>query len=580
MVQNLLTRWRKGSYATRSKLVGSTFLVCYLIYIAANRLLISDGENDPIYRLLGIERRDQSFSVLSMALIGCAAWAVSALHRSQLIALTQTPKGQRALVALVALFFANAGVSSIAGISADMNGRFLIPLYGWVALILGAQLALCALALSRIQSTATNIILLTALGVLSLYALNFSLAQWFRTEGLPFKIFSLMLSGWLVAGVFIYAARSFSTWKTVFGVLLLTFFAPLVAAIYDGLGTSDRAVDPLQRFASINLSSTPDIHILSLDALAPPELAATYLDLDSVAYNEALLLPGVHRFSNAFSTHVPTKWALNSVMRLAQADFPPRLDYFVGQRNSPLATLLHANGYRVETGFPIVYMGVKGEYVDDYRPDPSSAVSNSALCILADSSLVAFYGFCKIGEILDEPSPTDPWNDQVVEIMRGFISRAEGPPIFSYHHLLKPIGHTSLDYQTGNRKDEAEFRRAFVTNDAHALDFLSQIKSLRWESGRPTIVIVKGDHGLWVSRTVSVEEDANFFVQDRHGIVLASLVNRTVCTPSELDYFAADYATPERILGGLFRCLAENPEQVDQALNFSEPFPFRQYRYQ
>ena len=95
----------------------------------------------------------------------------------------------------------------------------------------------------------------------------------------------------------------------MFGVLLLTFFAPLVAVIYDGLKTSDYAVGPLQRFASINLSSTPDIHILSLDALAPPELAATYLDLDSVAYNEVLLLPGVHRFSNAFSTHVPTKWA-------------------------------------------------------------------------------------------------------------------------------------------------------------------------------------------------------------------------------------------------------------------------------
>lgn len=580
MLGKLRTAWRNGALKTRIALVGAAFYGLYLLYVLANRLLIADGDNDPINIFLGIERRDQFFLITLPILIGFACLAAQFLHRRALLKPAVTPGARRAMLIVLALIFANALASSAAGVVEDMNGRFLLPLYAWVAVVLGLQIVIAALALPRISTVALQLSLLASLGVLAFFALNFSLAEWFRTGSLATQLFGLVVTTIVIAAFFGAVLFRLEAWRKVALVLILTFCAPIVSAGIKYVAVTLEQAGSLERFSSIKLASTPDIHIVSLDALAPPELAGRYLDVETVPYAKALNAPGVRRFPNAFASSVPTKSSLNSVMRLAQGDFPPRLDYFSGRRASPLSTLLHSNGYHVATGFPIIYMGFKGRHIDSYRPDPTLVVANSALCILADASPLAFFGFCQVGTVLDKEYVERPWPDQVVKLLEDYLARGEGPPVFTYHHILKPIGHTSLDYRTGDNESRRKFRRFFLAQAANADRLIQRLSSLGSQSSRRSIIILTGDHGLWISRTVGIDDNPSLFVQDRHGIVLATLLDQSGCPPGAVGRFMSAYATPERLLGGILQCLSVDPARTEAALRFSEPIDFAKHLYE
>lgn len=98
--------------------------------------------------------------------------------------------------------------------------------------------------------------------------------------------------------------------------------------------------------------------------------------------------------------------------------------------------------------------------------------------------------------------------------------------------------------------------------------------------GAPSILIVMGDHGPFLSRTVRANKDPTFVVQDQHGILAAVLVNGTGCTAKQLQHYTSTFATPERILAGVMRCLARDPARIDKAMKFEEAYAFENYLYE
>ena len=580
MFQKLMNIWHTSTLKTKvGFILGTGFYGLGMLYVAVHRLLIAGHNNDPIYKIFGIDLRDQFFLINLIMLIVFSCWSGLAIRQRGLLRPVDKSSSSCPLTIIFALIFANAAASSAGGVIADMSERFLLPVYVWVLIILIVQLAFVRLALPRIRSVALQLLILVSLSVLAIYALNFCLAAWFRTEGLVLQILALTVTSLMVTSLFLLVLARHTIWKNVALILTLTFFAPLINISLQYATDDVETPGPLGRFADLKLSSKPDIHIVSLDALAPPELAAKYLDLDEVPYAIALTDKNVKRFPNAFATNVPTKWSINSVMRLAQSDFPPYFDYFSGQRASPLSALLHSNGYVIENGFPGTYLGYKGEHIDSYRPDPSWAIRNSAICILADASPMAFFGLCEVGVLLDKERIAKPWEDQVVDLLQAYLTREDGPPMFTYHHILDPIGHTPLNYRTDSLEAQTAFRGIFLSKAKRASTLIRKISRLAQKNKRHTVIILIGDHGLWVSRTVKFEENRTFFVQDRHGIVLATLVDQSGCSPSELKYFMQNHATPERLLAGLFRCLTTDPLSFERALSFSEPFNFGKYPY-
>ena len=550
------------------------FLIFYFIL---NYLIVTDGLSDPVYQAIGLPRTAQlewvSLAVLFVA-GGMAIALAAAIPRGD----TATTIEHRTLIVLLALVFANAVTSSMGAVFADLNQRFWLPLYVWALLGLLIQLTLAGIALRFLPWAFIHGLLLAGLGTFSFYALNFSLAQWFRTGSSARQAFAIVAVFVLLLVLFSLVNRARLKGRTAALVLGLMSIAPLVTLAAGNLPS--REPGNLARFSGIAFASAPDIHIISVEALAPPGLASAYLELDAVAYEEALELANVHRFANAFATNVPTLRSLNSVMRLAQSDTSPnRTDYFAGGSPSPLTTVLHANGYHITTGFPSLHMDGKGEHVDGYSTGPSQTESkeNSTLCMLADASVLSFFGYCHIGA---QPRDTDlheRWVEQIVDT----VTRTDHDgPRFTYHHILTVIGHTVASYRTGDEQDRQQFRDYFEAQDLRAAELLRSLHDLFAEELDNAIVILTGDHGLWMSRTASLADQPEFYVQDRHGIVLATIYNDTQCGPDVLAHYMSNYATPERLLGGLIRCLANDPDRVDAALNFHEPVAFEPYTYE
>ena len=96
----------------------------------------------------------------------------------------------------------------------------------------------------------------------------------------------------------------------------------------------------------------------------------------------------------------------------------------------------------------------------------------------------------------------------------------------------------------------------------------------------PSLLVVMGDHGPFLSRTVSPNDNPTFVVQDQYGILAAILVNDTGCSTRQLQHYTQTYATPERILAGVIRCLARDPAQFDAAMKFDEAYKFEKFLYE
>lgn len=89
-----------------------------------------------------------------------------------------------------------------------------------------------------------------------------------------------------------------------------------------------------------------------------------------------------------------------------------------------------------------------------------------------------------------------------------------------------------------------------------------------------------GVHGPFLSRTVSLQDDPAFVVQDRYGIPAAVLVNNTECDAGRTQHYTAAFATPARILAGVMRCLARDPARLDAVMKFDEAYDFRTFLYE
>ena len=143
---------------------------------------------------------------------------------------------------------------------------------------------------------------------------------------------------------------------------------------------------------------------------------------------------------------------------------------------------------------------------------------------------------------------------------------------------FNPIGHyfnRSLDREARER-----YATQYLDGAARITEIMEWLQATVRDDPAPSILIVMGDHGPILSRTLSFDDEPTFVVQDRHGILAAVLFNSTGCTRDQLQHYTATFATPERILAGVFRCLTRDPAQLDLALKFDEAFEFKIFLYE
>lgn len=555
------------------------FYFLYLLYMAGNILLLKDGQHDFVFMHFGIPRTEQIIWV-SLFVLGSTSFIGFVAFRNTLPRPQLSKKKLQALIGVLLLLQANAVTSSLDAVIADMHKDFLLPIYSWVIASLVIQLLAAFLFVRYIRSWFFQIAVLAILASFAFYSLNLSLAPWYVSGSMPKQLFFALLVFILSFTIFSLVAYNLVKLRTISIILAISAIYPVLSLMIESVTGVER--NDLSQFQKIVFKDKPNIHIISVESLAAPVVIKKNLDVPDVPYEKTIKQNNIPHFKNAFSGSVPTTLSLNSVMRLAQSSVSPNMyDYFTGGTPSALGSILRQNGYHLSTGFPVpFFFSGKGDYVDQYVPDTSKSVRNNSLCLLAGAPVVSFFGFCELTKLIDDaPIGQAPdWVEQIISIIK---SSDKNSPAFTFHHILEPFGHTPGGFRTGNPDDIAKYRKQFIYQSKIAAGLIQKLHDTFQHSGlENSIIILMGDHGVLLSDTIAFEDAPEFYVQDRHGIILAVLYNSTHCHMSSLKYYIDKFATPSRLLGGLIRCLAENPEQVDEAFDFVDLHDFANFLYE
>jgi len=307
---------------------------------------------------------------------------------------------------------------------------------------------------------------------------------------------------------------------------------------------------------SVAFKETPNIYFVGFDSIIPEAVMGKYMGIDTTDFHR-LMEGEMRRFPNLFANAVPTWFSLNTLMALDQdlylenrnAGGLPR--YFAGLDLSPLVWLLRQNGYETTSVYQDTFFGhSRGPGIDNYAIN-----RNETLCTLLDESIRtwAFWGYCWRWESDRRPgSDRLSAGDFLIQQLSGVDKRR---PQFVMAHFSLP-GHTPKIFDYANAGDTERFLPRFERNFNRAAIRLEQIIEHLEANDPDSILFVFGDHGAWLSRAVDVEDDPEFFLQDRFGI-LGGVYPRDRCAP-ELDKAERKgYMTSLDVVHALIECLSD-----------------------
>lgn len=486
-----------------------------------------------------------------------------------------------ALFLLISAFFFVQGIIAIAE-----DTPFVV--YGtvtlWFAGVLAVEILILVWAPRPFPLRARGVIhnaLASFFVALNIIAFYVSFLEEFLSQELAVQAF-VLVALWSITAHVLHASSGRALLRSTISVILvinmvvaLAYPAVTKSGAAKGVGAGTNPYD------AVVLKEKPNVHLIAVDSMLPDTLAGKHLGFHP-AYHRILEAHGATIFKNLFVSYAPTTHSLRSVALLSDPRNLPE-GAVAGRGLGPLYRIFRNSGYRVSFGYASgkKAFGVKGPYVDEYfSVNPwGKAFSESALCKYQGDSERRYQllGFCAIASWL-EPGGTGTWDDFVVQQV-GSKGQSETPWLTFYY--VYSLGHTSKEYRSDHLEDFREYREAFLEKQASlSQDWLVDVIETIQANDPDSIVFIFGDHGPWLSRTVSFEEMPGFFVQDRYGVFGAVLPTNSRCARDEpLSHYFDGFGTPERVIAGIIRCLAERPEAMDRAVNFTQTYDYKQFLY-
>lgn len=358
----------------------------------------------------------------------------------------------------------------------------------------------------------------------------------------------------------------------------------VLTASLAGQGSSEQESYFLNQLSGIKFKTSPNIYYLSYDSLVPTQSVKKFLGIDYLGYDN-LLRDSFHVLTPSAAIFVPTKPSLNAMMRLDQESLNDTHNYFNGEKRSVISEILSNNGYEITTGYPSYYFGKKGPYVDRYLVVEKVPLEKTVLCISGSESFLKKmrnFGACEVvgrySEVTEFIYSIFKRNDSTsssigwIESLNREITKAanRSSPQFIAVHTYNPIGHTRQGYRHSNLKQRNDFRSFFKSQDKLLTKILKAQIALIERIDPGSIVIVTGDHGLWVSRGIEKKNDSDFFIEDRHIIYTAVKTSQHHCSQLDaLSEFSNDFFTPGRVLASIFSCLS-GEKNLERILRFSD----------
>ena len=361
-------------------------------------------------------------------------------------------------------------------------------------------------------------------------------------------------------------------------------------------GLPAATVEKLKGYAGIRLKDRPNIYLISFDAMIPLPAAKKLLQIEELPYEDRLAGLGGIAEPSAFVTDTPSIQSLDAVMKLDDLKSFPSQGYFAGRLPSPVSTLLRANGYWIETGSSVpFYFGQVGGHIDDHLMIAKNLISDSSLCKFAGELAWGWgsFGFCRMAQFLEDkpifdlaPVMENPnaayfdsaWHQKVLARLRAPL--ADQPQFLIYYYYY-PIGHAPNDFDSDDPKQKAAYRDRFAIQAGKLAEVVEELYTTIQQNDPNAVVMFFGDHGTKISRTVNWREETEFWVQDHHAVHLTRAGFGHDCTRASFPetYQGQGYMTIGRTVAATLRCLAREPKDFDQIVEFYDKFDFSQYLF-
>tara|TARA_Y100001936_G_scaffold217150_1_gene228861 strand:- start:413 stop:1966 length:1554 start_codon:yes stop_codon:yes gene_type:complete len=377
------------------------------------------------------------------------------------------------------------------------------------------------------------------------------------------------------------------------------FISGLISATSDDKNT---VTGSLQRYENITFKDRPNLHLVMYDSMLPATLAEKHMGIPNLSYHDYLKSEKAIIFKNMFASDAPTKPSVNSIMRLANPDFQG-YRFFSGHQNSPVAYIFKNNGYNIATGYRGFTFGDKGPHIDEYNTEENQKALNpknlaqSDLCFFngRKEHFTKLYGLCYFlppllpGTQISQPITNAKidsasnnefaWAHKVIDIIKS--KGSSNQPWLTFHHTYNPIGHTVTSHRSDSAEDLKKYTEHFVRQSNILTEEIlpTLIKSIHMHDPN-SLVLIFGDHGVWLSTTSDKSTEQEFIILDRYAIFTALLNTNHSCNSNDINYYTDTYSTPERLLAGIIRCLSNNPRSIDSIMKFDEVEEYKDYIYE
>ncbi len=315
---------------------------------------------------------------------------------------------------------------------------------------------------------------------------------------------------------------------------------------------------PQADFGSFKFRDKPNIYLLAFDSLIPSDVTKRYLYISDPSFYS--LVPDVIReIPRSLTFKVPSLPSLNSVMNLGQMGTSEELSPFFGKSSSLISKIARGNGYRLVIGWPgFIPASSRGPYIDDViSPGDDLGLANSFLCGDKNfgSRRVAVRGLliC-LRDFVEGTTFRLTTSNAIIDLA------GRDQPQFVFTYIYDPIGHTSQEFNYRSSTHFDRYRTHFMEKSVLARDYIKSIvKSIRVLDPKG-IVVIFGDHGAYLSRSIDDLEDPTFFYTDRHRIFMAVANGGHECGSPTGHFSNGEFNTPSRLLLDIFTCLSDGVE--------------------
>ena len=336
-------------------------------------------------------------------------------------------------------------------------------------------------------------------------------------------------------------------------------------------GGDDPVRGDVSNIRDISFEQTPNLYFVSFDAAAPRAILDRYLDVETTEFHD-LFDASFRSFPNFFTNSVYTGHSLNTLLaldvdiytsqrtELSEMGRDPDPRMFSGQNPSPLLGILQKNGYETTSIYVDTFFGRrKGPFIDHYV-----TFERHTLCNLLDAGIrdISFWGYCRLFDGSYE------W-DNMLTAERITKASANDGPQFVIAYLYSP-GHTDNSFRWGDAEQLERFKSQYIENSEEAARYLETIIRHLKENDPSAILLVFGDHGMFLSRALSFEDDREFVLQDNYAVI-GGIYPPSACASYFDQASAQGYMTILDAAQTVLRCMSGGESPLIEPRKYTRP---------